>query len=44
MRAAMPAMCGAAKELPVQVTHAPSFHATRTSMPGAPNSTGGDGL
>jgi len=35
---------GAAKLLPVAVIQAPSAHATRTSIPGAPNSTGGSGL
>ena len=30
--------------LPVAVMEPPSAHATRTSMPGAPNSTGGLGL
>src|SRR5919107_363007 len=42
--ATMPVMCGAAKLLPVAVIQPPSAHATRTSMPDAPNSTGGSGL
>ena len=37
-------MCGAAKLLPVAVIQPWSCQATRTSMPGAPNSTGGRGL
>ena len=37
-------MCGAAKLLPVAVIHSPFSQATRTSMPSAPNSTGGRGL
>ena len=41
--ATMPVMCGAAKLLPVAVIQPPSSHATSTSIPGAPNSTGGSG-
>ena len=37
-------MCGAAKLLPVAVITPPSDQATSTSIPGAPNSTGGCGL
>ena len=44
IRATTPATCGAAKLLPVAVIEPPFVHATRTSMPGAPNSTGGAGL
>ena len=39
--AAYPAMCGAAKELPVAIIRPPSRQATSTSTPWAPNSTGG---
>jgi hypothetical protein len=39
-----PGDVGAAKLLPVVVTAAPSSQATATSVPGAPNSTGGEGL
>ena len=42
--ATTPVMWGAAKLLPVAVIQPPSDHATLTSMPGAPNSTGGEGL
>jgi hypothetical protein len=44
IRAANPAMCGAAKLLPVATIRPPLFHATSTSRPYAPNSTGGRGL
>src|SRR5205823_14121160 len=42
--AAMPAMCGVAKLLPVQTSRPPPFQATSTSTPRAKNSTGGAGL
>ena len=42
--AARPAMCGAAKLLPVHVPYCLLFQATRISTPGAPNSTDGEGL
>ena len=42
--ATMPVTWGAAKLLPVAVIQPPSAYATRTSIPGAPNSTGGSGL
>src|SRR5262245_61375756 len=44
MRAAYPARCGAANELPVARIRPPPRHATSTSTPYAPNSTGGAGL
>src|SRR5437762_12166797 len=44
IRAAKPAMCGAAKLFPVAMIRAASFQATSTSSPYAPNSTGGRGL
>jgi hypothetical protein len=44
MRATSPAMWGAAKLLPIALMVAPCSQATSTSMPGAPNSTGGAGL
>ena len=37
-------MTGAANELPLDTIVLPSTHATSTSIPGAPHSTGGDGL
>ena len=42
--AAMPAMCGAAKLLPVHRRVPPPGHATSTSMPRAKSSTGGFGF
>src|SRR4029079_16879282 len=44
IRAASPAMCGAARLLPVATIRPPSRQATSTSRPQAPNSTGGRGL
>ena len=44
MSAAMPAMCGAAYELPVPTMRLPPRHATSMSIPGAKNSVGGSGL
>jgi hypothetical protein len=43
MRAAIPAMWGAAKQLPVALMVDPPSQGTSMSMPGAPNSTGGPG-
>src|SRR3954470_17719538 len=40
----IPDTWGAAKLLPVAVIHCPCSQGTLTSMPGAPNSTGGWGL
>ena len=42
--AAIPAMCGAAKLLPVQRSVPPPSHATSTSTPRAKSSTGGLGF